>query len=324
MSKHAPLGGRIEIETQGNVLLARLDGGPHGLMGLAMADGLATLLDRVEDDPGVDAVVFTGMHPGRFVGHADVRWLQEGGASIPKLSRGLSSVVARASKAVRGVPGLQAAAALTPLDGGMQLDKLHDSFLRMNRSAVIFVAALNGSALGLGSEFAQACDVRLMAEGDFFIGQPEILLGLNPGGGGTQRLTRLLGTHKALLLMLEGRPVPAKTALEIGYVDELVAPEQLLALSVERARYLGSRPRQARQAIKCAAYFGGSTTLEEGLHIERTEFIHIAPSDTAQRLMTTYIAQTARTGDLPFYDPAVLEGSLQAGALPTSAREGRA
>jgi enoyl-CoA hydratase/carnithine racemase len=323
MSKATHIAGSIDIERQGSVWIARLDGGPHGLMGLSMAGELAALLDRLETEPDVDAVVFTGTHPGRFVGHADVRWLQEGGAAIPKMGRGLSSAVARTSKAVRGVPVLEAAAGLTPLDGGMQLDKLHDTFLRMNRSAVIFIAALNGSALGLGSEFAQACDVRLMADGNFFIGQPEILLGINPGGGGTQRLTRLLGTHKALMLMLEGRPVPPQTALEIGYVDEVVAPDEMLERAVERARYMGARPRLARQAIKRAAYFGSSATLEEGLHIERTEFIHIAPTDTAQVLMTEYLDRTQREGDLPFYEPAILEETLQKGALPVPGRGAR-
>lgn len=320
MSTAPPIAGRIEIETLGSVLIARLDGGPHSLMGVNMANQLAALMDKIEDDPAVDAVIFTGTHPGRFVGHADVRWLQEGGASIPKLGRGTSSVVARTSKAVRGVPGLNAVAGLTPLDGGMQLDKLHDTFLRMNRSAVIFIAAMNGSALGLGSEFAQACDVRLMADGDFLIGQPEILLGINPGGGGTQRLTRLLGTHRALLLMLEGRPVAPETALEIGYIDELVLPDQLLERAIERARYMGARPRRARQAIKRAAYLGGSATLEEGLHIERTEFIHIAPSDTAQILMKEYINRTNHEGFLPFYDSEVLEETLQKGSLPVSVK----
>lgn len=323
MSKTPAMPGRIEVERQGSVWIARLDGGPLGLMGLNMAEELAALLDRVEEDASVDAVVFTGTHAKRFVGHADVRWLQEGGASIPKLGLGAASAVARTSKAIRGVTGLEALAGLTPLDGGMQLDKLHDTFLRMNRSGVIFVAALNGSALGLGSEFAQACDLRLMADGDFFIGQPEVLLGINPGGGGTQRLTRLVGTHRALLLMLEGRPVRPKQALEIGYVDEVVPPDELLELAIERARYLGSRPRSARQAIKRAAYLGGSATLEEGLHMERTEFIHISPGDTAQTLMTEYLRRTDREGDLPFYDPETLEETLRRGALPIRSEESR-
>jgi len=306
----------LDVEVSGSVLIVRLNGGPHGMMGLAMADELAVFMDRLEADASIDAVVFTGTHPGRFIGHADVRWLQEGGASIPKLGRKVSSAVARTSKAVRGTPGLEALATLTPLDGGMQLDKLHDTFLRMNRCGVIFVAALNGSALGLGSEFAQACDVRLMADGDFFIGQPEILLGINPGGGGTQRLPRLVGAHRALMLMLEGRPVPPKKALEIGYVDEVVAPDQLLDRAIEQARYLGSRPRGAIEAIKRAVYFGGSATLDEGLHMERTEFIKISPTETAQTLMVEYLERTARDGDLPLFNPAIYAETLELGSLP--------
>ncbi|ABD68078.1 Enoyl-CoA hydratase/isomerase [Rhodoferax ferrireducens T118] len=320
MSNTPPMPGRINVESLDSVWVAHLDGGAFGLMGLNMAEELAALLDRVEANAAVDAVVFTGMHPGRFIGHADVRWLQEGGASIPRLGLGTSSAVARASKAVRGVPGLEAIAGLTPLDGGMQLDKLHETFFRMNRSGVIFIAALNGSALGLGSEFAQACDVRLMADGDFFIGQPEVLLGINPGGGGTQRLPRLVGNHRALLLMLEGRPVPPRKALEIGYIDEVVPPDELLERAIARARYLGCRPRKARQAIKRAVYIGGSATLEEGLHMERTEFIHISPSETAQTLMSEYLRRTDQDGDVPFYNPEILEETLQHGSLPVQGK----
>jgi len=116
MSNTPAMPGQIKVESQGSVWIARLDGGPHGLMGLNMAEELATLLDRVENNAAVDAVVFTGTHPRRFIGHADVRWLQEGGASIPKLGRATSSAVARTSKAVRGAPGLEALARLTPLD----------------------------------------------------------------------------------------------------------------------------------------------------------------------------------------------------------------
>lgn len=316
MSKTQAMPGRLDVEARGPVLIARLQGGPLGLMGLNMAEALAALVDKVDADPAVRAVVLTGAHPGRFIGHADVRWLQEGGKSIPKVGRGAASAIARVAKTVRAIPPLAAAASVTPLEGGMQLDKLHDTFLRMNRSGVLFVAALNGSALGLGSELAQACDVRLMADGDFFIGQPEVLLGILPGGGGSQRLTRLVGAHRALMMMLEGRPVPPAKALEIGLVDEVVPAGDLLDRAIELATYLGSRPRDSVAAIKRAVYLGGSMTLDEGLHLERTEFITISPTDTAQSLMVGYLDRTARDGDLPLYDPAVYDEALTSGRFP--------
>jgi enoyl-CoA hydratase/carnithine racemase len=244
-----------------------------------------------------------------------VRWLQEGGKSIPKVGGRIASAIAHTSKVARTVPPLAVAASITPLNGGMQLDKLHDTFMRMNRSGIIFIAALNGSALGLGSEFALTNDVRIMADGDFFIGQPEVLLGINPGGGGTQRLTRLIGAHRALMMMLEGRPVPPAKALEIGYVDEVVPPEALLARSLEVAEYLGSRPRDTIAAIKRCVYFGGSMPLDEGLHLENAEFIMSAPSNTAQALMVEYLARTERDGDLPFYNPEILAETLARGSL---------
>jgi len=313
----------LNVEARGSVLVVRLDGGPHGLMGLEMSRELAALVDRVESDPAVKAVVLTGTHAGRFIGHADVRWLQEGGKSIPRVGRHLASKIARTAKVVRGIPPLAAVASVTPLEGGMQLDQLHDTFLRMNRCGAIFVAALNGSALGLGSELAQACDVRLMADGDFFIGQPEVLLGILPGGGGTQRLTRLVGAHRALMMMLEGRPVSPKKALDIGLVDEVVPPDELLARAVALGRYMGSRPRDSVAAIKRAVYFGGSMTLDEGLHLENTEFIAIAPSKTAQTLMVGYLDRTARDGDLPLYEPAIYEQALERGCFPVDGADPR-
>jgi enoyl-CoA hydratase len=316
MKKTRAMPGYLNVEARGSVLIARLEGGPLGLMGLNMAKELAALVDRVESDAGITAVVLTGTHPGRFIGHADVRWLQEGGKSIPSVGRGMASAIAHTAAAVRKVPPLAAVASITPLDGGMQLDQLHDTFLRMNRCGTIFVAALNGSALGLGSELAQACDVRLMADGDFFIGQPEVLLGIHPGGGGTQRLTRLVGAHRALMMMLEGRPVSPKKALEIGLVDEVVPPDELLDRAVTFAQYMSSRSRDAIAAIKRAVYLGGSMSLEDGLHLERAEFITISPSRTAQTLMVEYLERTARDGDLPLYDPAIYSEALENGHFP--------
>ncbi len=153
----------------------------------------------------------------------------------------------------------------TPLRGAVQLDRLHATFMRMNASGVIFVAALNGSALGLGAEFAWACDLRVMADGEFFIGQPEILLGINPGGGGTQRLTRLIGTHRSLVAILEGKPFTPAQALANGAVDEVVAPDDVVARATELAEHFGKRTKGAVAAVKRSVYFGGSMSLSEGL-----------------------------------------------------------
>src|SRR5438874_12520368 len=159
----------------------------------------------------------------------------------------------------------------TPLWGAVELDRLHATFLRMNGSGVIFVAALNGSALGLGAEFAWACDLRVMADGDFFIGHPEVLLGINPGGG-TQRLTRLIGTHRSLVAILEGKPFTPAEALANGAVDEVVPRDDVVTRATELAEHFGSRSKGSVAGIKKAVYFGGSKSLSEGLHVERTEF----------------------------------------------------
>lgn len=262
--------GNLEIEDRGAVLIARVDGGPHGLFGLDIANQLEELMDRVDRDPSVHAVVFTGAHPERFVSHADVRWLQEGGAAVPSLGRSGASAVVRVARSADRARVLEPMVRRTPLWGAVELDRLHATFLRMNGSGVIFIAALNGSALGLGAEFAWACDLRVMADGDFFIGQPEVLLGIMPGGGGTQRLTRLIGTHRSLVAILEGKPFTPSEALANGAVDEVVPPDEVVARATELAEHFGSRSKGSVAAIKRSVYFGGSKSLSEGLHVERT------------------------------------------------------
>src|SRR6516225_4496923 len=90
----------LEIEDRGTVLIVRVDGGPHSVFGLDIANQLDDLVNRVDRDPSVHAVVFTGARPGRFVSHADVRWLQEEGAAVPELGRRGASAVARVARAV--------------------------------------------------------------------------------------------------------------------------------------------------------------------------------------------------------------------------------
>ncbi|MCE5287986.1 MAG: enoyl-CoA hydratase/isomerase family protein [Nocardiaceae bacterium] len=308
--------GHIEIEDRGAVLVARIDGGPLGLFGNDIAEHLEALVDRADNDPNIRAVVFTGTHPERFVSHAEVRWLQEGGATVPSVGVKGASALARTAKGVNSVGGLKALLGKTPLWPAVQLERVHQTFLRMNRSGVIFVAALNGSALGLGAEFSWANDLRVMADGDYFIGQPEVLLGIMPGGGGTQRLTRLIGTHKSLVAILEGKPFTPAEALANGAVDDVVPQDQVLERAIELAEHFGSRPKGSVAAIKRAVYFGGSASLEEGLHIERAEFLATALSKIGQELMLDYMATTEADGELPLYTPGVFDAALKAGTVP--------
>jgi len=308
--------GNLEIEDRGAVLVARVDGGPLGLFGNDIAEQLDALVDRAERDPNVHAVVFIGTHPERFVSHAEVRWLQEGGAKIPSVNVAGASALARTAKGVNLAGGFQSMLGKTPLWPAVQLERLHETFLKMNRSGVIFVAALNGSALGLGAEFSWANDLRVMADGDYFIGQPEVLLGIIPGGGGTQRLPRLVGTHRSLVAILEGKPFTPAEALAIGAVDDVVPQEKVLDRAIELAEHFGSRTKGSVAAIKRAVYFGGSMSLTDGLHVERAEFLTTALSKAGQELMLDYMATTEADGELPMYSPGVYEEALAAGTVP--------
>ena len=310
------MSGHLDIEDRGAVLIVRVDGGQHSLFGVEIANQLERLVDRVDGDPSVHAVVFTGSRPGRFVSHADVRWLQAEGAAVPELSRRSASAALRLARGVDRARVPEPLLQRTPLRGVAQLDRLHATFLKMNASGVIFVAALNGSALGLGAEFAWACDLRIMADGDYFIGQPEVLLGIMPGGGGSQRLTRLIGTHRSLVAILEGKPFTPAQALTNGAVDEVVAPDDVVRRATELAEYFGKRTKGSVEAIKRSVYFGGSMSLSEGLHVERTEFLGTDQSKDGQELMLQYLADIESSGALPLYEPATYAHALESGRVP--------
>jgi len=118
------------------------------------------------------------------------------------------------------------------------------------------IAMINGFALGGGCELALACDIRI-ASSKARLGQPEIKLGIIPGGGGTQRLTRLIGEGKAMELMLTGDMIGAEEALQLGLVNHVVAPEELEARTLELANRIAEMSpvalAMAKQAVKNAA-----------------------------------------------------------------------
>jgi enoyl-CoA hydratase/carnithine racemase len=148
---------------------------------------------------------------------------------------------------------------------------LQSSFTAVAAIGKPTVAAITGYALGGGCELALCCDFRVAAQ-DARLGQPEILLGVIPGAGGTQRLARLIGPAKAKDLIFSGRFVEAAEALAIGLVDEVVPAEQVYAAARGRVeRYVGG-PAMALRAAKEAVDRGLSVDLGSGLEIERTLF----------------------------------------------------
>jgi enoyl-CoA hydratase/carnithine racemase len=305
----------IDVEERGRVLLARIQGGPRGEFTRQIADDLARLVTRATNDDGVGAVVLTGTHPTRFVAHAEVNWLKELGAASPPVGRRAASTVLHAAGTGRRIPAARRVIGRTPLADAVGYLDFHDTMIQMNTSGAVFVAALNGSALGAGSELALACDYRIMAAGEFVIGQPEILLGFPPGGGGTQRLSRLVGTRRALTMMLDGAGIDPASAAEAGYIDEVVDPDDLIDRAVAHADRIARRVKRAVAAVKRSAYIGGSLSLEKGLHLERAEFLSSIGKAGAQEAMAAYIEQTAATGDLPAYDQATFERMRDGGGL---------
>lgn len=135
-------------------------------------------------------------------------------------------------------------------------------------ASCVTVAVLNGLALGGGLEMALSCDLRIAAEG-VSLGLTEARVGIFPGAGGTQRLTRLVGTSHALHMMLSAEPVTTAHALSIGLVNEVVAPDMLEARAHEFARLLASRAASAQAVIKRLVYQGIERPLADGILLER-------------------------------------------------------
>jgi enoyl-CoA hydratase/carnithine racemase len=133
------------------------------------------------------------------------------------------------------------------------------------------IAAVRGHALGGGCELAMHADIIVAGESARF-GQPEVLIGLMPGGGATQRLTRAVGKFAAMRLLLTGQPVPAAEALALGLVSELLADDEVEPRAIALAASMAQGPQEAIRAIKEAVIEGMNLPLQQGLAFERKAF----------------------------------------------------
>lgn len=171
----------------------------------------------------------------------------------------------------------------------------HSSRLQAAFSAVAkipkpVVAAINGYALGGGCELALCADIRIAAD-DATLGQPEIKLGVIPGAGGTQRLTRLIGPSRAKELIFSGRFVPAAEALAIGLVDRVVPASEVYATAQAWAAQFVGGPALALRAAKEAIDLGGEVDLATGLEIERQQFAALFATEDQAIGMKSFVEQ---------------------------------
>jgi enoyl-CoA hydratase/carnithine racemase len=165
--------------------------------------------------------------------------------------------------------------------------------LKIERTPKIFIAAISGHALGGGLEIALACDFRFAAEGEFRIGLPEVALGLLPGNGGTQRLTRLVGRTRALDMMITNQQINSARALEIGLVERVFPADRLVAECVDYLGKLAKGPTLAIGNIKIATRLGADLPLEGALALEREAVWRLFMSDDAAEGLAAFAAKRA-------------------------------
>jgi enoyl-CoA hydratase/carnithine racemase len=250
------MGTYISTEHDDVVAIVTIDNPPMNALSAALLDELEAELARLDADERTRAIVLRGGGERAFVAGADIK-------EFPAQRESAESEGGSA----RGIQRL-----------GAHMDGSHTPF----------VAAIQGYCLGGGLELAMCCDVRVCAE-DAKLGQPEIKLGLIPGGGGTQRLPRLVGYGRAMLLNLTGEFVDAATADRWGLVEKVVPPEQLGEAALEVARSIAAQSPHAVGVLRELARTTRDLPLEEGLRREAEGFRRCLASEDGLEGVTAFI-----------------------------------
>ena len=309
---------QLEIERRGRVLVVRVDHPPHNFMTAETVGELESLFASIEGDRSIGSVVITGKPEGLYITHYDVAEIlasvERAGIAAPPW---LTAILLRIAGAVRRVPLLRDLAARTPLAAVFELYRIHDLFLSMNRSSKVFIAAINGPATGGGCETSIACDIRVMADADISIGLPEMTVDFNPGAGGTQRLPRLVGTGRAMAMMLEGRTLSPREALDHGLVQAVVPADQVEDAAVRIGERLARRSPEAIRSLKRAVYEGGSLPLHRGLAEERKWFMVSSATRSSKEKMAAMSRQVEADGESPWIGPETLGRWQEGTAAPT-------
>ena len=230
-----------KTELDGSVAVVTIENPPMNQLSAPLLEELEAEIDRLDEDDGVRAIVLQGAGERAFVAGADIK-------EFPSLR--------------------QAAAEAHETGSARGIQKLGH---RMDAARKPFIAAIHGFCLGGGLELAMCCDIRIVSE-DAQLGQPEIKLGLIPGGGGTQRLPRLVGIGRAMLLNLTGDFIDAKTAYDWGLVERVVPREELRDAALAIARTIAARSPVSVGILRELTRTTRDLPLEEGLRREADGF----------------------------------------------------
>jgi len=177
----------------------------------------------------------------------------------------------------------------SPAERAAFVERCHQILGKLERLPIPVIAVINGHCLGGGLEIALACDLRFAGDGEYRLGLPEVTLGLLPGNGGTQRLPRLIGTGRALDLMLTGETLTPQQAFEAKLVERLYPTADLMDAARRYALGLAERAPLAVGHIKLATRLGSKTGLEEGLEMERQAVAKLFASKDAAEGIAAFL-----------------------------------
>ena len=253
----------LALDRGGGVATCTISNPPTHTLTATGVGELHEMLDEVEDDDSIRVLVLTGGGEGVFIAHYEVGEL---------------------------AAGAEAQSAGTPSrEDEIRLHPMHRACLRLERMSAVTVAALNGSAAGGGCELSLACDFRLMADGGFGYGLPETSVGIIPGAGGTQRYARLLGTARALDLILHARLLSPGEALDLGLLHRVYTAADFQREVDAFARDLAGRAPIALAAAKRAIHQGVALELADGLAVEQRCFERTMRSKDAAGAMRAWL-----------------------------------
>lgn len=251
---------QVSVEREGPLAIITITL-PEGFMTGDTVAELNVVTGDLAADDGCRALIFTGGQDDVFIRHFDVKILEAMSDDLRAKGQSFSPD--------------------NLLTRERDIDIL---FRRLETMGKITIAAINGYAMGGGFEFCLACDVRIAQAGGYHLGQPEVDIGILPGGGGTQRLTRIVGRARAMDLVLNGRTVPPEEAAALGMIQE-VTNGPVLDRARELGRQYAAKSPLAIAHIKQLIAVALEEPAQHGFAMERTLFLDLAVSDEANRLM---------------------------------------